>query len=537
MADEMKDNHSIKPITLSPTSHVSIPVLELNHQAILEEERHERKNDITKIFKEQSSTDRLNQKVLEYLESSYCIELNPLSEAIETSTLTTSFKRALLMYPIVHYVDNLTIGIKEEPFFKSELKQILTEIEEIRRTQLLEIEEYHRAVMGTSTNKEEILSEYRQEYTSAVDQIISQMKSSDERRLEAAMRTMESLENDEIKGGQARLLSLIETGVKCSEDAIEILKTKLTLSREEFISLRHSDTLLEKTAQISYEKVRDAYSHLLRLSHKRSTQNDLLWIELEAKGREWMMNEMKYILNCYRSSSMNTTTMTTITNDVEPSTQTDRVNQHRLAASRRLQKFGDRILASSQKQIGKTEHFSEISFRQKKNQLFYYKKKETEKLNEWLEMTERQIEEWYTHSLQQLSEKKTEILFHLQYLDFHTKKLTHLRRLTPRYYEILRNKSFDHRRNSVRSSVPGSMTSKKEIKKDSFYDEGRNGPPPVSMNLGTRLWNLSRSVGVDHEEGVLLLTQLLHTVHPDPLVLQRLSQQVAHYENILAKRK
>jgi hypothetical protein len=419
---------------------------------------------------------------------------------------------------------------KERTIFSSELKHIFREIEEIRRSQLLELEEYYRVIV-TPSNQEEVISEYRQEYSAAVDQISSQMKSSDERRLEAALRTMEGLETDELKGGPARLLSLIEAGVKSSEDAIETLKARLTASREEFISLRHSDTLLEKTAQISYEKVRDAYSHLLRLSHKRSNENDLLWIELEARGREWMMSEMKAILNSYRSLGSSQFEVT----------QSDRVNQHRLAAGRRLQRFGDRVLASSQRQTRRMELYNDTNLRVKKIEAFEWRKRQCDLMNDWLETTESQMGQWYGDSIQELSERISEIRYQIQFLDLHAKKLTHLRRLSQKSYQTIRERSLDLRRGSIRSSVAVAVSNSAVIsgkrgegKKES---EESKGLPPVSMNLGTRMWSLSRSVGVEYEEGVLLLTQLLHTVNPDALVLQRLSQHVTHYEAILAKRK
>jgi hypothetical protein len=473
-----------------------------------------------KQTREKTETSLNYNKIFDYFENTKLTEVNSLSNAIETASITTSVKKALLLVPIISYVNSLETKAKPSA---TELKTLLREIEEIQRNQSLELAEYSRVIVAPSSPREEEISEYRQEYGAAVEQICSQMKASDERRLEAALRTMNSLEADEVKGGYARLLSLIETRVKSSDDAVELLKARLSQSREEFISLRHSDALLEKTAQISYEKVRDAYTHLLRLSHRRSNENDLQWIGLEARGREWMMSEMKAVLRGYRSHG---------SSDLE---QSDRVNQHRLAASRRLQRFGDRLIANSLKITERAEMTSETALRAKKLQAFAWRKKQAGLMNDWLETTEQEIEKRYQSSLQELSEKISSIRTQLQFLDLHSKKLSHLHHLSQKSYDNIRSKSVIVRRASLRSSVPGKMARGADSRRDSLDDTST--PPPVSMNLGTRLLGLSKSVGVESEECLLLLTQLFHTLSPDPLLLQRLSHQVAHYEALLAKRK
>lgn len=349
---------------------------------------------------------------------------------------------------------------------------------------------------------------------------------------------MHQLEHDEVKGGYARLLTLIELGVKSAEDAVELMKKRLTSSREEFVSLRHSDALLETTAQISYEKVRDTYTNLLRLSHKRANDNDLQWIELETKWREWMMNEMKSVLNRYISNGSNFSEF--------ERNQSDRIHQHRLAASRRLQKFGDKLITSSQKNTEKIEKYDEISLRMKKLQAFAWRKKQFDICNDWLYSTEREISDCYADSINELSEKISEIRAQLNYLDIHAKKLTHLSRLSNEKYELLRSKSIQSRRNSVRSSLNGNNNShnsnshnnnKLRDPKSKDLKDDPPIPPIVSMNIGTRLWNLSKSVGVENDECLNLLTQLFYTINADPITLQRISQHISHYETILTTRK
>lgn len=459
--------------------------------------------------------------LMNYFEDMTQIETNSFSSALETSSIINSVRRTLLMIPIVSYVKKSlpTNGKASE----IEIRNLSRDLREAHRNQLLELEEYSRVIISPSSPREEEISEYRQEYGAAVEQISSQMKASDERRLEAALRMMSSLESDELKGGYARLLSLIETRVKCSDDAVELLKSRLSQSREEFISLRHSDALLEKTAQISYEKIRDTYTHLLRLSHRRATENDQQWIRLEARGREWMMNEMKSVLHGYRIDG---------SSGFESSDQSDRVNQHRLAASRRLQRFGERLISNSLRRTERVEITSEAAFRAKKLQAYSWRKKQAELMNDWLAMAERELEKRYVNSLQELSEKISEIRTQLHFLDLHSKKLSHLRHLSPRSYDNIRSQSFIARKASMRSSLPRGGS---DTRKDSL--EVIKTPPSVSMNLGTRLLGLSRAAGVESEEFLLLLTQLFHTLHPDPVLLQRVSHQVSHYETLLAKRR
>lgn len=499
-----------------PSSSSSAGAVDIHHDVLVNRGE-------TPVLDSSSQVKLLESKLIQYFENSFKTELNPLSNAMEFAAVATSIKRAFLMYPILSYVQSRKQADTESAKL-IEMKQLLQRINQMQRNHLLELEEYNRVII-TPSNREEELSEFRKEYNAADDQINSQMKASDERRLDTAIQTMNSLETDEVKGGYARLLSLIEIGAKCTEDAVETLKSRLSASREEFISLRHSDVLLEKTAQISYERIRDAYAHLLRLSHKRANANDLQWIELETKGRESMISEMKSMLTGYRSSSSSLSASS-------ENEQAIRINEHRLTASRRLQRFGDKVISSSLKRTETREKYAEASLRSKRIAAFAWRKRQSELMNDWLWQSQKEIGSCYVHSIEQLHDNICQIRSQIQCLDLHAKKLTHLKRISVANYETIRNKSVQKRRGSFRSSVNGKA---KDVRRDG-PDESPI-PPSVSMNIGSRVWGLCRAVGVDSEESVVLLTQLLHTAHPDPLMLQRISHFINHYDSILAKRK
>lgn len=144
-------------------------------------------------------------KLIQFFDEILLIEINNFSNSIQTTSIISLFKKQLLIYPIINYIEinklnnklinnqnnnhstsnttslttsqttsqstpphnnnNNNININNST---NEIKQLINEIEQLKMTQLLEIEEYYK-IMKMNSNKEEEINEFRQEYNAAVE--------------------------------------------------------------------------------------------------------------------------------------------------------------------------------------------------------------------------------------------------------------------------------------------------------------------------------------------------------------------------------
>merc|ERR1712000_629957 len=137
-----------------------------------------------------------------------------------------------------------------------------------------------------------------------------------------------------------------------------------------------------------------------------------------------------------------------------------------------------------------------------------------QKMDEWLHVTTSEIEECYDDSLEELRNKVCEIRLRINELQLHAQKLGHLNKIPLASVESLRQRTDSPRKGS---SMKG------------FVPMRDQPPPAMSMNLGSRLYGLSKSVGVSDEEASLLLTQLLYIASPDAALLSKLNHCVNYY--------
>lgn len=461
-------------------------------------------------------TDVGNAKLLSFLdhyfEKIFQNESEPIKDAIQTSVILSEVRKCANNPKAEKHANKISENVS--PNIGNERDEDI--IRRLQATHYTKLEEYHRVAVQ-HVHIQSDMSEIRSEYASACAQLKHQINGADQHRLNSALRVFDMLDSDEKRGGYGRLHSLIEVGITSIEDAVKSLSSKISESRKEYVAIRHSEDLLECCAKASYERVRDSYTNLLRLCRKRSHESDLQWSKLECECREWLLSNMRATHERYAHSKRSA--------DIGSSEgETSPMEKSRIETGRRFQKFSDQYVNVTDQRHKKSMSYLEGMRRSRKAGM-HYKQTQGKLLEDWLEMTTREIETCYAESVEELQNRVSAIRLHITGLELHQKKLSHLRKVELKAQSVLQEQKTKFQGDRL-PMLRGQSTP---------LESGRVSVSN-SMNLGTRIHELSKHVGVEDDDCVLLLTQLLHTVNPDNAVIHKLNQFVNHYSKRMASR-
>jgi hypothetical protein len=445
-----------------------------------------------------------------YFEKNFQEESEPIKDAIQTSLVLSELRKHINSSKTekISVIDQVS---ENTPPNKG-TENAADVVELLRSTLSTQLEEYHRVALQRTLIQSDI-NEIRSEYMSACGQLKRQINVADEHRLDSALRVFEMLDSDEKRGGYGRLHSLIEIGITSIEDSIKSLSSKIAESRKEYVAIRHSEDLLECCARASYERVRDSYMNLLRTCRKRSHESDMQWSKLESDCREWLLSEMKSTHERYAHSRK-------IDDIGTPASVASPMEKSRIETGRRFQKFSDHYISTADQRQKRSIGYLE-ALRQSRTASVRYKEAQGALLEDWLESTTRNMDECYAESIEELQERVSAIRLHITGLELHQRKLSHLTRV----------------KSKVQSTPPESRPPSQRDRGQSLLLRGQSKHSiSMSMNLGKRMHDLATHVGVEPDECVMLLTQLLHTVNPDNAVIHKLNQYVNHYSKRMASR-
>jgi hypothetical protein len=393
-----------------------------------------------------------------------------------------------------------------------------------------QLEEYSKVLMIPSNHSIKF-KESLKECNHAADQLAQQIKIIEERSLETSKKYFDSLSDDEHKGGNARLVRSIEINVQSVEDSTRKLQADITASRKEFMKMSQLNGLLEVAPHHSYEKIRDSFAHIRRISQKKSDESNKQWLLFEKKCREKQLSEMRQMYDKYVGSS--DPSVAHAASEEGIMSFESKLQEHRVKVNHRLKDFNNRVMEISDHNINKITRDSDVLLAWR-HKIIPWELSEQNKMEDWLTSAVDTVEEQYIRAVEGLRDHHTQVIAQIDTLEFHRQKLVHISKLSSKKQRSMRERSL---------KLPLKPTGSKS--RNIFGDQHKAGissqsqlimedipAPENSMRLGTRLVNFGKLVSIDDEECVLLLSQLLHDASVDALVTKRLQQYTAHYTKL-----
>lgn len=403
-----------------------------------------------------------------------------------------------------------------DTFLSEDIKQLVTAMDN-------QLEEYCKVLVIPSNNSVKF-KESLKECSHAADQLAQQIKSIEDRALENSKKYFDNLGDDEYKGGTARLVRSININVQSVEESTRKLQADISHSRKEFLRMSHLNGLLNVAPHHSYEKVRDTFAHIRRVSQKKSNESNHQWLQFEKKCREKQITQMRRLYDVYVGSSDPLIMQT----DSEEGIQSfeSKLQEHRVHVNHKLKEFHRTVIDISGRNIDKITSDSDVLIAWR-NKVIPWELQEQRSMEASLALSVSAVEDEYNAVVERLRDHLCHVLGQLDTLELHRQKLVHLLATPVESQRTMRDKSakLHPKVFTPRKSQGGASTSSPVMEDLS--------PPSNSARLGTRTVNLSKLVSIDNEECLSLLTQLLHEIQPDAVVMKRLQHYTAHYSKLL----
>jgi hypothetical protein len=407
---------------------------------------------------------------------------------------------------------------EEESFMSEDISLLVTAMEN-------QLEEYCNVLVIPSNNSVKF-KESLKECNHAADQLAQQIKIIEDRSLENSKLYFDSLSDDEHKGGTARLVRSIGINVQSVEDSTRKLQTDITTSRKEFLKMSHLNGLLEVAPHHSYEKVRDTFAHIRRVSQKKSDESNKQWLQFEKKCREKQFAQMRRTYEMYVGSSDPAVTQSASDEGIQ--SFESKLQEHRVHVNHKLKDFHNTVIEISDKNIDKITTDADVLLSWR-NKIIPWELSEQREMEASLASSVAAVEDKYSAVVDDLRDHHTHVLGQIDALEFHRQKLSHLLKIPAKKQRSMRERSgkFPPKQAGGRGGGGGSSG----VKPHSLVMEDMS-VPDNSLRLGTRTVNFGKLVSIDDEECLSLLSQMLHEVTPDAIVMKRLQQYTAHYTKL-----
>lgn len=397
-----------------------------------------------------------------------------------------------------------------------------------------QVEEYSKVLMIPSTYSIKF-KESLKECNHAADQLAQQVKIIEDRSLETSKQYFDSLSDDEHKGGTARLVRSIGINVQSVEDSTRKLQADITASRKEFLKMSHLNGLLEVAPHHSYEKVRDTFAHIRRLSQKKSDESNKQWLQFEKKCREKQFAEMRRMYDQYVGSSDPAAVQAASEEGIQ--SFESKLKEHRVRVNHKLMEFNNKVIEISDRNIDKITGDADV-FLSWRHKIIPWELREQQDMEAWLASSVTAVEDQYSAAVEGLRAHHSQVLAQIDTLTFHRQKLAHLHRLSAKKQRSMRERSAKIPRPKATATISSGSSS--------LAAKGRGGHggklaapcmedlpvPETSMRLGSRVVNLGKLVCIEEEECLLLLNQMLHDVSADAIVAKRLQYFITHYTKL-----
>lgn len=463
----------------------------------------------------------METNTLKYFENIRIAELDPYDYGIFCLDLVGEVKKSIgtsRSEYIQKYIEGERVRLSS---FKSSqnisecissANELMQEVESVSKASRINLLEFH-SMLHTSHDTVPENNEATQEFNNASDQLYQHIREVEARNMESAVRGLQNIHFDDEKGGVARLVSSIDIGVKSVEDAAILLNSKVAESRKEFISIRHSEDLLESATKLSYEKLRECYSNLLRACNRRGRENDQQWSALEAQSRETMKLKMNAILQSTRGSEES------FRNNLE---------EKRRVSLRHFQSFSDNYLDIVNQRLSK-ENDRRIKAHRVRYDALDWKMKNQYEMDTWLSKTTKHIEDTYSSNVTNLSTKIGILKSQITILEIHMKKLQQLC--------VLNGAPTGN------GNTNGDVSSSSHVTSNNIYpattrsDTKDSNHSQMSMKFGTRIKDLAYAACISDEETAVLLTQMLHHIPPTHINASKVAFFVGQYRDIVKSTK
>ena len=396
--------------------------------------------------------------------------------------------------------------------------------------------EEHCKVLQIPSNYSTKFKESLKECHHAADQLEQQKNLVEEQSLENSIKYFDSLSEDEHKGGTARLVQSIEINVQSVEEKTRKLQAEIATTRKEFFKASELDGLLEVAPHRSYEKVRDTFAHIRRVSQKKSDENTKMWREFENKCREKQFTEMRRTYEMYVGSS--DPLVSQVASEKGIQSFESKLKEHRVQVNHRLKDFHKTVIDISNRNIDKITSDADMLLTWR-NKIIPWELKEQQHMESWLDSSVKDVEDKYSHVTETLRDQLSHLLGQIDALEFHRQKLTHLRQIPLSKQQIVRNRTGKFPKSTPVKSTTRMATGEGATSKSGAPAVTMEGIPipDNSLRLGSRTVSLGRNVSIEDDELVLLLSQMIGDSNPDLILTKRLQSYLGHYAKVSRIRK
>ena len=416
-----------------------------------------------------------------------------------------------------------TYSIPDNTFLSEDLRLLVTAMDN-------QLEEYCK-VLQIPSNYSVKFKESLKECNHAPDQLAQQIKIIEDRSLENSKQYFDSLCDDAHKGGNARLVRSIAINVQSVEDSTRKLQADIAASRKEFLKMSHLNGLLEVAPHHSYEKVRNTFAHIRRLSQKKSDESNKQWMQFEKKCREKQFAEMRRTYAMY--VGLSDPAVVQSANEEGIQSFESKLQEHRVRVNHKLKEFNNTVIKISDQNIDKLTNDADVllSWRHK---IIPWELQEQKDMEASLSTSVKAVEDKYSAVVEDLRDHQVQVLAQIDTLEIHRQKLSHLSHISARKQRSMRERSGKFPTKSPvksRGRTVTSGSSSGSAKAHSLLMEDIP-VPDNSLRLGTRTVDLGKMVSIDDDECVSLLSQMLHEVTPDAVMMKRLQLYVSHYTKL-----
>lgn len=364
-------------------------------------------------------------------------------------------------------------------------------------------------------------------YSTAADHILQQIKVIDERNTESAVASLAGIGSAETHGAEVMLTDYIDFSYHCLDEAVELLGERIEKSRQGYVKSRTSSEFIDGALQTNYSNLRSTYMALLKDVERRSSINDKQWIKFEGECRQWQINQMTQILNKYQG----------------PGNSMDKTYKAlRKQVNKRLSDFINKYLSKVESDLKDSDSDLRLALVQAMRDSVNWKNQNQLELELWLSSTIDELNDMYTENLEKYRNIIYDIRHHIFSLEMYSSKLNQLAKL----YRIVPTGSVGphiqrrkHYAAIIQGVDPTSMVENKFNETNLRYPlsaihnasdssgvrtvGGQERSPPWALNLGSRMFELARRVGVSADELALKLQDMLYDLPESDTLNEKLA--------------
>jgi hypothetical protein len=392
-------------------------------------------------------------------------------------------------------------------------------IEAYRRALLHALKEYRElaAMEGeTKLNRQENAINY----STAADHLLQQIKVIDERNMDSAVVSLENMGYVDNYGAEAMLTDYVDFSFLCLDEAVEMLNKKVDKSRHEYVKSRSSSEFIDEALETNYSNLKATYIGLLKDVERRSGINDKQWIHFEGECRQWQVNQMAQILDKYQGPQLD-----------------KNYKALRKKVNKRLSDFVTNFLNMVQKNLKCSGVDLKLAHVEALRGSVKWRNKSQLEMEHWLSTTVDELNDMYTEHLDKFRNIIFDTRQHIYSLEMHNSKLNQLTRL----YRIVPSNAiggYISKRKHYSAIIQGGDAAGGGAEHRAGGGAGRNlrhplsvlhhssdisgattihgqeRCPPWTLALGSRMYELGRSVGTPSDEMALTLQDMLYDL-PD----------------------